>query len=63
MSKLTIDNISLKDFIKQNKTKIYNAARNNTKLNNEGKPTISRNDDWFDEDIWDEHYKKVDNNK
>ena len=63
MPKLTIDNISLKDFIKQNKAKIYEEARDNTKLNDEGKPTISKDDDWFNEDIWDEHYKKVDNNK
>jgi hypothetical protein len=47
-------NSSLSDFIKQNKDKIYEAARKNTKLNQDGKPTISKNDEWFNENEWDQ---------
>jgi hypothetical protein len=42
-----------KEFLETNKEKIYQTARKNTKLNSEGKPTISKDDDWFNEDEWD----------
>ncbi|MDD4666095.1 MAG: hypothetical protein PHC81_06130 [Clostridia bacterium] len=58
MSVTLIDNISFKDFLKQNKDLIYNLARKNTKLNLENKPMISKDDAWFYEDEWDEHFKK-----
>lgn len=63
VSTLTLQKSSLKHFINQNKQKIYDTARNNTKYNENGQPTISRNDDWFNEDVWDEHFKKVNNKK
>jgi hypothetical protein len=52
------NNLSLSDFIKQNKSKIYEMAHKNTTLNQDGKPTISKNDDWFNEDEWEQHFKK-----
>lgn len=55
MSTLELEKKSLSDFIKANKNKIYEDARRNTKLNANGKPTISRNDDWFSEDMWDNY--------
>ena len=61
MSTLAIDNKSIKNFINQNKEKIYKAARQNTKLNDQGKATISKDDPWFQEDKWDEHFKRMDN--
>jgi hypothetical protein len=54
-------NLSLSDFIKQNKDRLYEAGRKNVKLNKDGKPTISRNDPWFDENEWDEHFRRLDN--
>ncbi|PKM50701.1 MAG: hypothetical protein CVV02_10475 [Firmicutes bacterium HGW-Firmicutes-7] len=54
----TVDKNMLSDFINKNKAKIYEAARNDTKYNTEGKATISRNDEWFKEDEWDNLYKK-----
>lgn len=58
MNALVTNSFSLSDFIKQNKDKIYENARKNTKLNQNGKPTISRNDDWFNENEWEQHFKK-----
>lgn len=60
MSALTLEKNSLKDFISSNKEAIYKEARDNTNYNEEGKPTISRNDDSFSEDIWDDHFKRMD---
>jgi hypothetical protein len=61
MSTLAIDNKSLQNFINQNKEKIYKEARQNTKLNAQGKATISKDDPWFQDDKWDEHFKRMDN--
>lgn len=58
MATKTLTKSKLSDFIKNNKSKIYESARQNTKLNSDNKPTISKDDDWFCEDIWDEHYKQ-----
>jgi hypothetical protein len=46
-------------FINQNKDKIYKIAESNTKRNNKGLPTISRNDSWFYEDEWDEYFDEL----
>jgi hypothetical protein len=51
--------MDLKDFIEQNKEKIYKIVRKNTKYNKEGIPTISKNDLWFNENEWDEHFKTL----
>jgi hypothetical protein len=58
MNATVANNFSLSEFIKQNKEKIYETARKNTKLNSEGKPTISKDDDWFYEDEWDRHFER-----
>jgi hypothetical protein len=50
---MAIERATLKDFINQNKEKIYDEARKNTKLNAQGRPTISRDDPWFYENEWD----------
>ncbi|MGI6605497.1 MAG: hypothetical protein ACOX2X_00315 [Peptococcia bacterium] len=52
------DDIMLKDFIKQNKEQIYALAKKNTKLNSNNQPTISKDDPWFNEDEWDQHFSK-----
>lgn len=49
--------VRLSNFINKNKDRIYEKARYNTNLNKENKPTISKDDDTFDENVWDEHYK------
>ena len=50
---------TLSNFIEQNKEKIYELARKNTKLNMNNQPTISKDDSWFYEDGWDELYSKL----
>jgi hypothetical protein len=56
-----MDNKSFSDFIKQNKEKVYEAARNNTKYNVNGQAVISKDDSSFNENEWDEHFKRMDN--
>lgn len=63
MSAYTFERDSLKNFIRQNKDKIYETARNNTKYNTKGQAVISKDDPSFNEDVWDEHFKRMDNNK
>jgi len=58
MGAILANKLSLSEFIEQNKSRIYETARKNTKLNKDGKPTISRNDDWFNEDEWDKHFER-----
>jgi len=55
--------LRLKKYINENREKIYEEARRNTKYNENGEPTISRDDYDFDEDIWDEDYNRLTNNK
>lgn len=59
MRTVTVKNLTLTDYIKENKAQIYETARNNTVLNDKNQPTISKNDDWFSEDEWDIHHKKI----
>ena len=61
MATLTANNLSLSEFIYQNKDKLYKEGRKNIKLNKDGKPTISQNDPWFNEDEWDEHFRRMRN--
>lgn len=63
MTTSVMDSMRLSSFIKQNKSKIYEEARRNVNLNENGQPTISKDDAWFHENIWDEHYKKMCGNK
>jgi hypothetical protein len=60
---MAIDKARLSCFIAKNKTTIYENARKNVNLNENGQPTISRDDDWFNENVWNEHYKKISENK
>lgn len=41
-----------------NRNKLWEVARKNTKKNESGQTTISRNEDSFFDDIWDEIYQK-----
>ncbi len=50
---------TLSDFISKNKEKLYEVSRKNTKLNENDKPTISINDEWFNENEWDDLYNKL----
>lgn len=61
MTTLTIERSKLNNYIKRNKEKIYENARQNTAYNEKGQATISKNDSWFNEDVWDEHFKRMDN--
>lgn len=42
-----------KDFIEKNRERIEKIARENTKYNEKGQATISRDDSWFNENVWD----------
>ncbi len=39
-------------FFKANKKQIMNYAKANTHYNTGGQATISRNDEWFHDDVW-----------
>lgn len=47
------------EFVKANKKILYNFAEKNTKRNSNGDAVISKDDPWFYEDEWDEHYKEL----
>lgn len=51
------------DFMKNNRTMLYAAAEKNTRRNAEGHAVITRDDPWFDENEWDEHYKELNANE
>ena len=57
---MAMERLSLKQFIKQNKEKVYSVAEQNTVRNSKGQTTISKDDPWFYEDEWDEHSKRMD---
>ncbi len=61
MNTVISNNLSLSDFIQQNKDRLYKEGRRNTKLNNDNKPTISRRDPWFNENEWDDHFNGMKN--
>jgi hypothetical protein len=61
MNSSIVDNLSLSNFIKQNKARLYENGRKNVKLNENGNPTISRDDSWFNEDQWDKHFQDKSN--
>lgn len=43
----------LKQFVEKNKERLYAEACANTMYNADGKATLSKDDDWFDDTIWD----------
>lgn len=47
------------DIFKKHKAEILAIANANTHLNADGLATISRADDWFYEDIWEQDYAKM----
>ena len=47
-----------KDFLGQNKDKLWEEAKKHTKVNSKGQTTISREDDDFYDDCWDEGYSE-----
>ena len=47
------------EFVKANKETLYSLAKKNTKYNKNGCAVISRNDDWFDDDVWDKDAKEL----
>ena len=53
----------LSAFIKQNKDRLYADARRNTNYDKDGRPTISKDDEWFNEDVWDRHHERMIENK
>lgn len=44
-------------FFKANKAEILSYAKANTNYNAEGKATISKNDDWFYDDVWEKELR------
>lgn len=46
-------------YFKANKKSIMAFAEKNTRYNAKGQPTISRNDDWFYDDVWEREYKDM----
>lgn len=46
-------------YFKANKKSIMAFAEKNTRYNAKGQPTISRNDDWFYDDVWERDYKEL----
>jgi hypothetical protein len=61
MNSIVANNLSLSNFIKKNKDRLYAEGRKNVKLNKDNKPTISRDDPWFNENEWDEHFHRINN--
>ncbi len=53
------DMIKFKDFLRDNKEKIYKIAEKNTAKNKDGIPVIAKDDPWHDEDEWDTHFKEL----
>jgi hypothetical protein len=49
----------IKDMLKKNSKRLHKDARNNTKVNSEGHTVISKDDPWFHEDCWDDHFKSI----
>jgi hypothetical protein len=55
MSTLVMDNISFKDFLKQNKEKIRKITEENTVRNSKGEVVITKDDSWRNETEWDDN--------
>ena len=46
-------------FFKANKKQIMTYAKANTHYNADGQATISRNDEWFHDDVWEKDVREV----
>ena len=51
--------MQLQEFIENNKDRIIAKSEANTKRNENGDVVISRDDEWFYEDVWDELYAEL----
>lgn len=58
-TKVIVDS-DFKQFIQDNKEKIYKIAEQNTTYNSDGQATISKDDPYFNEDEWEEHFRELD---
>ena len=47
------------EFVAKNKKTLFDFAAARTKTNSKGQAVISRNDSWFNEDIWETDYKEL----
>ena len=50
---------NFKEFLAQNKDKINKIAKSSNTYDGQGRPTISPNDVWRKETVWDELYKEL----
>lgn len=50
--------IDFEDIFKNNRDEILAIANANTHINKDGLATISKNDEWFFDDVWDEDIKR-----
>lgn len=50
--------IDFEEIFQSNKDEILAIANSNTHLNKDGLATISRDDEWFYDDVWDEDIKR-----
>ena len=47
------------EFVKANKDVLYSLAEKNTKYNENGDAVISRDDSWFNENVWDKDCEEL----
>jgi len=47
------------EFIKENKTALFELAERNTKYNAEGHAVLEKDDEWRNEPEWDIYYKEL----
>ena len=50
---------ALAKYLEANKEKAYSFATSNTRYNEQGRPTISQNDEWANENEWDELFNAL----
>ena len=48
---------TLEEYLETNKNKAYSFATSNTKFNENGRPVISKDDEWVNETEWDELFQ------
>lgn len=54
---------ALAQYLETNREKAYSFATSNTKYNEQGRPVISRDDEWADESEWDDLFQLLVNKK
>lgn len=53
------DNMALSQYLEVNKEKAYSFATQNTKCNVQGRPVISKSDEWTNECEWDDLFEQL----